>query len=225
MIKHFNLYRDGNIRLSQHFKVKEFRCKDGSETIMIDLDLIPILESLFVNLDCKAINITSGYRTPAWSVHVGGYSTDMHTKGQAVDIQCKDKYGKPITAEKVLMCYEDLGYQGGAGYISRYSVHIDTRSKKTFFIEPNMNTTASWRAFFGKPIKDAFNVMITIDENLNVRKGPGTKYKAVYTIPCDTRLRIKIGNVKGGFLNYGAWGNILFTDLWCSMSPAMVKFL
>lgn len=225
MIKEFNLYRDGNIRLSQHFKVKEFRCKDGSEKILIDLDLIPILESLFVNLECKSINITSGYRTPAWSVHVGGYATDQHTKGNAVDIKCKDKYGKLITAEKILMCYEDLGFIGGAGYINRYAVHIDTRAKKTFFVEPKMNVYTSWHAFFGKPVKKPFDVVVTIDENLNIRYGAGVKEKVFTTVPKYTRLRIDQTNRKGPMMQKGSWGNLLGTNLWASMSHYMVRWL
>ena len=225
MIKTFTLHRDGNIQLSQHFKVREFKCKDGSDNILIDLDLINILESLFVNLECKSINITSGYRTPSWSVHVGGYSTDNHTKGIAVDFKARDKYGKEIPASKILMCYQDLGYEGGAGYINRYAVHIDTRAKKTWFVEPKMNLVSDWHTFFGKPIKEAYNVMTTIDPNLNIRKGPGKNAKIWDTVPYNTRLRINQSNIKGGFVKKGSWGNIQGTDLWASMSPAMVKFL
>ena len=45
MIKEFSLKRDGNLKLSEHFLVREFACKDGSDKILIDTNLIPILES------------------------------------------------------------------------------------------------------------------------------------------------------------------------------------
>lgn len=87
--KIYSLNKDGEKFLSAHFQVKEFKCKDGSDKILINTDLINALEALYKHLNCKAINITSGYRTPTHSVKVGGYSTDQHTKGNAADITCK----------------------------------------------------------------------------------------------------------------------------------------
>ena len=62
-VKIYSYKTDKNKSLSAHFKVKEFRCKDGSDKILINSDLIAVLEKLFENLGCDTMNIQSGYRT------------------------------------------------------------------------------------------------------------------------------------------------------------------
>lgn len=224
MVKTYSYRKDGNRSLSPHFKVNEFRCKDGSDKILIDLDLIPILESLYVNLNAKAVNITSGYRTPSWSVKVGGYSTDKHTQGLAVDIKVRDKNGKYITAEKILTTYQALGYKGGAGYINRYAVHIDTRPNKTWFVEPRNYTIESWFTFFNmKP----FNCIVTRskDLDLNIRKAPNTEFnnKPLFNVPFGTRFLID--SVRGTLLQQGSWCHIYRTDYWVTGSGKLVDTL
>lgn len=225
MIKEFSLKREGSTKLSQHFSVREFKCKDGTDKILIDLDLIPVLESLFVNLECKSINITSGYRTPAHSIRVGGYATDKHTQGMAADIKCVDKYGHYITAEKILLCYEDLNFIGGAGYINRYAVHIDTRPKKTYFVEPKNDVIKSWHALFKKLIKTPYIVVESIDSNLNIRRGHSKSASIFCEVPKHTRFRINSKNIHGKMMELGSWGNLSDTGLWASMSPNMVRYI
>lgn len=225
MIRTYSYKRDGGRKLSPHFTVREFRCKDGSDKILIDDQLIVVLESLYVNLNCSAINITSGYRTPSHSVAVGGYATDNHTKGIAADIKCKDKNGRLIAASDILTVYEDLGFCQGAGYINKYAVHIDTRAKKCYFIEPSMKTVSSWRGWFNELIREPFSVFIVKDPALNVRTGPGTSSRAIYTIQRLVRVRISIKNQKGTPLTRGSWGNIVNTPNWVSTAPAMVEHL
>ena len=55
-IKEYSLAKDGAKQLSPAFKVREFRCRDGSDAIMID-------QTLVVLAGGKAVTITSGYRT------------------------------------------------------------------------------------------------------------------------------------------------------------------
>ncbi len=127
--------KDKEKSLSPHFKVKEFQCHNGENKILINLDLIEVLEKLFSKLNAKAINITSGYRTPAYSPTVGGYSTDQHTKGNAADIQVILKNGKKATGKEICCAVEDIKHKGGCGYISANSVHIDVRGYKCWFDE------------------------------------------------------------------------------------------
>lgn len=84
-IKKYSLKQDGDKKLSPHFKVKEFACKDGSDPIIIDDDLIEILESLRLKLG-KPIIIMSGYRTYDYNYKIKGAINSYHTKGQAADI-------------------------------------------------------------------------------------------------------------------------------------------
>lgn len=150
-VKTYSKAKNGNTYLSAHFQVKEFACKDGSDSIKINTDLITILEKLYDHLGCKAINITSGYRTPSHSVKVGGYSTDQHTKGNAADITCKRKDGTLFTSNEICCALEDLNHQGGVGRINKTtSVHMDVRGYKCWFDETNGEKTCkSWYDYLG----------------------------------------------------------------------------
>ena len=128
----YNLTTQGDMLLSPHFKVKEFKSPD-SNTVKIDNRLIWILEKLYADFNCSKLIINSGYRTPTYSVKVGGSSTDRHTLGQAADIKLFDKSGKIISAKLVCQKLCDYGNVFGIGYISENSVHIDTRSRVNIY--------------------------------------------------------------------------------------------
>ncbi len=147
----YSLKRNGNAFLSPHFKVKEFACKDGSDTILINPDLIKVLEKLFDKLGAKAINITSGYRTPSHSVRVGGYRTDQHTKGNAADIKVKKTDGSLFSSKEITLALDDLNHAGGIGLINKNgSVHVDVRGKKCWFDETNGEKLVnSWYKYWG----------------------------------------------------------------------------
>ena len=63
-IKQYSLAKDGARQLSPAFKVREFRCRDGSDAIMIDQTLVVLLQAIREHFN-KPITITSGYRTAA----------------------------------------------------------------------------------------------------------------------------------------------------------------
>lgn len=179
----YSLKKDGDKYLSPHFQVKEFRCKDGSDKILINHDLIAFLEKLFTHLNAKAINITSGYRTPAHSVRVGGYRTDQHTKGNAADITAKKQNGTYFTSNEICLACEDLNHKGGVGRINKqYSVHIDARGYKCWFDETNKEkTTNSWYAYFGVKKPVAQQAVVTKPKTTqNTVKPATTKVDAGY---------------------------------------------
>ena len=60
-IKQYSLAKDGAKQLSPAFKVREFRCRDGSDAIMIDQTLVVLLQAIREHFG-KPITITSGYR-------------------------------------------------------------------------------------------------------------------------------------------------------------------
>lgn len=179
MLKTYSLKRDGNTRLSAHFQVKEFKCKDGSDKIIVNTDLINLLERLYDKLGAGAINITSGYRTPSHSVKVGGYATDQHTKGNAADITAKKKDGTPFSSKDITLALEDLNHAGGIGLINKNgSVHLDVRGKKCWFDETDgEKLVQSWYAYWGvaKPSEKVIGTYYP-REDLNVRKGAGVGY-------------------------------------------------
>ncbi len=148
-VKSYSYKTDKNKKLSAHFKVKEFRCKDGSDRILIADELIAALETLFEKVGCDTMNINSGYRTDAHSVKVGGYAGDQHTKGNAADIWCK-KNGKRMRAKQLCCALQELGYNGGVGYISDTVIHLDVRGKRVWFDETeNDKTVSDWYRYFG----------------------------------------------------------------------------
>lgn len=128
----------GNLFLSPHFQVKEFKSPD-SNIVKIDNRLIWILERLFKDLNCSKMIINSGYRTINHDKKVGGDGKGFHTKGMAADIKAYDKNGKVISAKIVCQKLCDYGDVFGIGYINENSVHIDSRSRVSIWygIEPD----------------------------------------------------------------------------------------
>lgn len=118
----------GKVKLSDHFQVKEFISPDSKE-VKIHNKLIRVLEALYAKLNCSSIIITSGYRTPAHDLAVGGDGKGQHTLGKAADIICYDQYKKIIPAAIVCCTLEEMGNVYGIGYISATATHVDTRDK------------------------------------------------------------------------------------------------
>lgn len=120
----YSLASDGETYLSTNFKVREFRCKDGSDTILIDSDLVTYLQQIR-DWAGSSVTINSGYRTASYNEQIGGASNSYHVKGQAADIVVSGK-----TPLEVARKAEDIGMKG----IIKYSnfVHVDTRTSKYF---------------------------------------------------------------------------------------------
>lgn len=124
MIKEYSLKKDGELKLSDNFKVKEFACKDGTDKILIDIDGIKILQTLR-RITGTPIQIISGYRTPSYNQQVGGAQNSQHCKGTAFDIKGRNN------AEILKALYElsiNYYYWGiiSIGIYPDY-IHIDTR--------------------------------------------------------------------------------------------------
>ena len=128
----------GNLNLSPHFKVQEWRCPT-TNTILIDNRLIWILERLYKDLNLGKCIITSGYRTPQYSVSVGGYATDKHTTGEACDFKAYSKDGKIIDSKIVCCKLCDYGDVFGIGYINSQTTHGDTRNKSQVWFGDETN--------------------------------------------------------------------------------------
>ena len=120
-IKTYYKSKNGTEKLSTNFLVKEFACKDGSDKILIDKEMIYILQEIRNILG--PITINSAYRTDVYNKKVGGATNSYHKKGQAFDIVDRNKN---LTA--ICNIANSLGVKG----IIRYStfVHIDSRATK-----------------------------------------------------------------------------------------------
>ena len=58
-IKQYSLKKDGAKQLSPAFHVREFRCRDGTDTILIDEGLVVLLQCIREHFG-KPVTITSG---------------------------------------------------------------------------------------------------------------------------------------------------------------------
>lgn len=125
MIKSYIMDTEANEKVGQHFKVKEFACKDGSPIVFVDNYLVGLLEILRKKIE-KPIIITSGYRTPEHNKKVGGAKYSYHMRGCAVDIIVKD-----MTPKEIAKILDKIVPSDCCGIIVESSwVHFDTRAKK-----------------------------------------------------------------------------------------------
>ena len=124
MIKEYSVLKDGNNNISEHFKIKEFACKDGTDYLKIDYDLIPILERFRQYVESPVI-INSGYRTLLHNQKIGGRKNSFHLYGRALDIPVLNTYKYLTTPELMARFFYTLKVKGIITY--NWGVHIDTR--------------------------------------------------------------------------------------------------
>ena len=130
--KQYSLAKDGAKQLAPGFRVREFRCRDGSDTILIDQTLAVLLQAIREHFN-KPITITSGYRTAAHNKSVGGAKSSQHLLGKAADIQVADTTVEAVAAyaESLMPDWGGVGrYPVKAGRAKGW-VHVDTRAKKS----------------------------------------------------------------------------------------------
>lgn len=126
-VKVYSLANDGNKKLSANFRVREFRCQDGTDAIFIDPALVELLQAIRDHFG-QPVNINSAYRTPQHNAKpsVGGERYSRHLYGTAADI----KTIKGTTPAKMAAFVETLlPNTGGIGTYS-WGIHVDTRAKK-----------------------------------------------------------------------------------------------
>lgn len=129
LIDKYSLKKDGERNVAPNFKIKEFKCKDGSDEILLDSSFVlHKLQAIRTHFD-KPVLINSAYRTPTYNKKVGGASNSYHMKGMAFDIQIK---GVPL--DDICKFAQSIGVLG----IIRYNsfVHIDSR-ENTYFARNN----------------------------------------------------------------------------------------
>jgi uncharacterized protein YcbK (DUF882 family) len=124
--------RQGSERITPHFQVIEFACRDGSDLVLLSPDTLGALEKIRAYYrrfwPTATISINSGYRTPSYNRRIGGARGSQHIYGRAADFIVKIPGGK-IPARKV---FNDINagrilgtHQGGLGSYATF-VHIDT---------------------------------------------------------------------------------------------------
>ena len=137
-IKQDSLKKDKAKRLTPNFTVYEFRCRDGSDTVMIDESLVVLLQCIREHFG-KPVTITSGYRTEHYNnvtLPAKGIKTSrnsQHLLGRAADIQVQDTDPLAVAAyaESLMPGWGGVGrYPVKAGRAKGW-VHVDTRPNKS----------------------------------------------------------------------------------------------
>lgn len=188
-VKTYSFAKDGNKYLSDHFRVREFRCKDGSDEILISDELVAMLEKLRAKL-CEdlhgevRVNINSGYRTKTHNKKIGGSTTSKHCKGLAADIICK-KDGKTVQAKYVCTAAQDLGVDGIA-YISSGSTHVDVRGYRWWADETQGNKKVSdFYVYYSLPYPEPTATVKKGDKGTPVRWVQDKLCKAGFKVSID----------------------------------------
>ena len=129
MVKTYNINNQCNIKLSTNFTVKEFACKDGSDSVLIDAALVEVLQKIRDHFG-KPVVINSAYRTPEHNRKVGGSSGSYHVKGMAADIQISG-----VSAVEIAYFAQTITNGVGVYYYGNTNfVHVDTRQNRTFWL-------------------------------------------------------------------------------------------
>lgn len=124
-VKTYSVKKDGSTYLSNNFKVKEFACNDGSDTVLISDDLVDLLQKIRDHFGV-AVTINSGYRTSTYNKKVGGATNSQHVKGTAADIVVKGV--DPLTVAQ----YSEhlMPDSGGIGVYQTFT-HVDVRTSRS----------------------------------------------------------------------------------------------
>ena len=123
-IRAYSLEQDGDKKVSEHFLIREFRCKDGSDPIFIAEMLPRVLEEIRAHFG-KPVIINSGYRTPPYNQSKGGAEHSQHMYGTAADIRIDGIHPADVAdyARQIMANF------GGVGRYDSFT-HVDVRKKK-----------------------------------------------------------------------------------------------
>lgn len=122
-------------RLSEHFVVEEFDCRDGTKVQPRDYDGLEYLCRVFLEPLRRrygAVTINSGFRSVSWNASVGGASKSYHVytihdgNDQAADVSCER--GEPRDWHRTLNWIRNHRRNGRGGLgLYRTFVHVDLR--------------------------------------------------------------------------------------------------
>ena len=127
-VKVYSLKAEGSRQITDHFRVYEFACSDGSDVVFVSQALADILENIRVHFG-KPVTITSGYRTVSYNAGLKNSSKkSQHCNGLAADIKVEGHTPKEVYDYACSL----LGDHGGVGIYNTF-VHVDVRATKSRF--------------------------------------------------------------------------------------------
>lgn len=123
-------------KVTPHFTLGEFQCKNGADTVKYDLQTLYAVEAARQFFGVP-ITVTSHYRTVAYNKKIGGAYGSLHTEGKATD-----HYAKGVNYTLLAKFYEVYGMKGIGCYYDDHFVHVDSRSSK-FYWKNQISTAVS----------------------------------------------------------------------------------
>lgn len=125
IIRAYSLKRDGATKLTENFRVREFACRDGSDTIFI-AELLPWACQYIRSRTGQAFSLNSAYRTDAHNKSVGGEELSRHLYGMAADIPTVPGY----TPKQMAAIFREFAPNWGGCGIYSWGIHIDVDPEK-----------------------------------------------------------------------------------------------
>lgn len=193
-VRTYSVKRDGETKLNAYFKVREFACHDGSDTVLIDDALVQLLGYIRTYFG-KPVTINSGYRTVDYNKKVGGVSNSQHVQGKAADIVVQD-----VPPRAVASYLESLFPLHGIGLYPSF-VHVDTRGKKSYWVNSGSSVVMSfhlgdlYKQYDAKKkeeeenvTQEEFNVMMENYLAILAEKDPGEWSEEAREFVCENGL-------------------------------------
>lgn len=142
-VKTYSLKTDGETSLSAGFKVKEFRCRDGSDTVLISDELVQLLQRIRDHFG-RPVVINSAYRTQSHNAAVGGAPRSQHLLGTAADITISG-----VTPLEAAQYAEYLQPKAGGIGVYQSFTHVDVRTSRSRWDSRNGNEQAvlAWTGY------------------------------------------------------------------------------
>jgi uncharacterized protein YcbK (DUF882 family) len=120
------------MRLTENFSLPEFASKDGAAFPEdVKNNLAELAENLQVLRDHfgRSVTVTSGYRSAAHNLKIGGASESFHVRGMAADLQIAGVAPRVVYNAIELLIKSGKMKEGGLGLYGGW-VHYDIRGRK-----------------------------------------------------------------------------------------------
>ena len=124
-VETYSVKKDGSTYLSKNFKVSEFKCNDGSDTVLISDKLVDLLQKIRDHFGV-AVTINSAYRTESYNKKIGGATKSQHVNGTAADIVVKG-----ATPLEVAQYVEHIMPDSGGIGVYQSFTHVDVRTSRS----------------------------------------------------------------------------------------------
>jgi uncharacterized protein YcbK (DUF882 family) len=122
--------RGSKLKLTAHFSLDEFKCKDGTpvpKKHLVNAKALAMCLERIREVWDKPITIISGYRTESYNKSCGGSENSQHLTASAADIIVPDVHPSEVSLKIKELIDEGLILQGGVGLYPGRFVHYDIR--------------------------------------------------------------------------------------------------